>query len=696
MGPALFPRPKGGDRLNRQNGSKETVIGIDVGGTFTDLMGLDPESGDLKVLKVFSTPDDQARGLLHGLTNLGIPIDTIGMVVHGSTVATNAVLERKGAKVGLLTTKGFRDILEIRRRDRHHGYGLTGDFKPLVPRDLRLEVDERSDEKGNILTPVDPQEIERLGRRLLDEGCEAVVVSFLHCYANPANEQKAKEVLVSFWPNNYIELTSEVLPEFREFERTSTTVVNAYVRPLVSRYLRSVREQLREDGFDRDIVMIQSNGGGMSLEVAERYSVNIVLSGPAAGAIAAAYIASHAGHTEVISGDMGGTSFDACLIRSGRPEVSSDRALEFGIPVRISMIDIRTIGAGGGSIAWVDSGGLLEIGPHSAGAVPGPVCYGRGGSEPTVTDANLVLGRINPEYSIAREEGFTLDLESARRAIEEKIATPLDLGVEAAAEAVIQVANVKMANALRVVSVEKGHDPREFVQVGFGGAGPLHAAALARELGIRHTLIPHLPGVTSAMGCVLADMRHDWVQTLNVALDDVDIGDIHGIFEDHVRRGEEVLASASAYVESAVHLFEADMQFSGQTHTVRVPLESGRPAAGEMRANFLKAYTDRYGDVLVDTAVMVVNLRTAVIGVRPKVDFSSLLDRVGGDPFKGQRRVYFGQEWYDCPTYERRRLPVGFREEGPAVIEQADATVFVEPGMAWSVDAWGNILLEVD
>ena len=339
---------------------------------------------------------------------------------------------------------------------------------------------------------------------------------------------------------------------------------------------------------------------------------------------------------------------------------------------------------------------MLEIGPHSAGAVPGPVCYGRGGSEPTVTDANLVLGRINPEYSIAREEGFTLDLESARRAIEEKIATPLDLGVEAAAEAVIQVANVKMANALRVVSVEKGHDPREFVQVGFGGAGPLHAAALARELGIRHTLIPHLPGVTSAMGCVLADMRHDWVQTLNVALDDVDIGDIHGIFEDHVRRGEEVLASASAYVESAVHLFEADMQFSGQTHTVRVPLESGRPAAGEMRANFLKAYTDRYGDVLVDTAVMVVNLRTAVIGVRPKVDFSSLLDRVGGDPFKGQRRVYFGQEWYDCPTYERRRLPVGFREEGPAVIEQADATVFVEPGMAWSVDAWGNILLEVD
>ena len=681
--------------MSAQTDAKATVIGIDVGGTFTDLVGFDPDSGDLKVVKVFSTPDDQARGLLHGLDNLGIPIQSIGMVVHGSTVATNAVVERRGARVGLLTTRGFRDVLEIRRRDRHHAYGLTGDFKPLVPRNLRLEVDERSDHKGNILKPVDPEEIARLGKQLLDDGCEAVVVSFLHCYANPANEQKAKEALLSFWPNDYIELSSEVLPEFREFERTSTTVVNAYVRPLVSRYLRSVGDQLRGDGFDRDIVMIQSNGGGMSLEAAERYSVNTVLSGPAAGAIAAAYIASSAGHTEVISGDMGGTSFDACLIRGGRPEVSSDRYLEFGVPVRISMIDIRTIGAGGGSIAWIDSGGLLEIGPHSAGAVPGPVGYDRGGTEPTVTDANLVLGRINPEYSIAREEGFSLNVESARKAIEEKIANPLGLGVEEAAEAVIQVANIKMANALRVVSIEKGHDPREFFQVGFGGAGPLHAAALAQELGIRKTLIPYLPGVTSAMGCILADMRHDWVQTLNAPLDSADMAEIHGIYEDHVRRGEEVLASAQSYMTGTAHLFEADMQFSGQTHTVRVTLASQKPAGDEMRENFLREYTGRYGDVLVDTPVMIVNLRTAVIGLRPKVDFGSLLNGAGGDPFKGERRIYFGKGWFDCPTYERTRLPVGFSGEGPAIIEQADSTVFVEPEMAWSVDESGNILLEV-
>ncbi|MEE8110005.1 MAG: hydantoinase/oxoprolinase family protein, partial [bacterium] len=607
----------------------------------------------------------------------------------------NAVVERRGARVGLLTTLGFRDVLEIRRRDRHHDYGLTGEFIPLVPRHLRLEVDERTDHKGNVLKPVDPGEVERLGRVLLEEGCVAVVVSFLHCYANPANERKAKEVLLPFWPNDYVELSSEVLPEFREFERTSTTVVNAYVRPLISRYLRSVRDQLREDGYDRDIVMIQSNGGGMSLEAAERYSVNTVLSGPAAGAIAAAYIASSAGHTEVISGDMGGTSFDACLIRGGRPEVSSDRYLEFGVPVRISMIDIRTIGAGGGSIAWIDPGGLLEIGPHSAGAIPGPVGYDRGGVEPTVTDANLVLGRINPEYSIAKEEGFTLNVEKARRAIEEKVARPLGLGAEEAAEAIIQVADSKMANALRVVSIEKGHDPREFVQVGFGGAGPLHAAALARELGIQETLIPYLPGVTSAMGCILADMRHDWVQTVNAKLDSVRVEEIHGILEDHARRGEEVLASAESYIDHTVHLFEADMQFAGQTHTVRVPLSSSRPTAEEFHDSFLREYTGRYGDVLVDTAVMVVNLRTAVIGVRPKVDLRSLVGGNGGDPFKGERRVYFGRGWYDCPTYERRRLPAGFRGEGPAIVEQADATVFVEPEMNWSVDEFGNILLEV-
>ncbi|MFQ5912429.1 MAG: hydantoinase/oxoprolinase family protein [Nitrospinota bacterium] len=673
----------------------ETIIGIDVGGTFTDLVGVDPETRGLKILKVFSTPDDQARGLLHGIENLGIPINAIGMMVHGSTVATNAVVERKGARVGLLTTLGFRDVIEIRRRDRHHDYGLTGEFIPLVPRHLRLEVDERMDHKGSVLKPVNPEEVERLGKRLLGEGCEAVVVSFLHCYANPINERRAKEVLLSFWPNDYIELSSEVLPEFREFERTSTTVVNAYVRPLISRYLRSVRDQLREDGFDKEIVMIQSNGGGMSLEAAERYSVNTVLSGPAAGAIAAAYIAQSAGHNRVISADMGGTSFDACLILDGRPTVSADRYLEFGVPVRISMIDIRTIGAGGGSVAWIDPGGLLEIGPQSAGAVPGPVCYDRGGTESTVTDANLLLGRINPEYSIAKEEGFVLNVQKARRAIEEKIAGPLDLGVEEAAEAIFQVANIKMANALRVVSIEKGYDPREFVQVSFGGAGPLHAAALARELGIAHTLIPFLPGVTSAMGCVLADMRHDWVQTLNAELDSIRIEEIHRIFEDHVRRGEEVLEGARSSITHTVPLFEADMQFAGQTHTVRVPLSSGRPRGEEFRETFLREYTGRYGDVLVDTALMVVNLRTAVIGVRPKIDLKSLLDASGGDPFKGERRVFFRKAWYDCPTYERRRLPVGFRSEGPAVIEQADATVFVEPETDWSVDDFGNLILEV-
>ena len=429
------------------------IVGIDVGGTFTDLVGLDEASGTVTTAKVPSTPADQSAGLLHGLEALGVPLSALQIIVHGTTVATNAVLERRGAVCGLLTTRGFRDVLELRRRDRPDTYGLQGAFEPLIARDKRLEVTERTDYRGDILQPVDEHEVAAQARQLLDKGVEAVVVSFLHSYANAANEQRARQVLEHIWPNPYIVTASEVLPEFREFERTSTAVVNAYVQPLIDRYLRSLAQQLRHKGYRRDVLLIQSNGGVMSLEVSRRFSVNTVMSGPAAGVIAAKAVAEQAGFANVITCDMGGTSLDIALVAAGQPATTSEINLGYGIPIRVPMLDITTIGAGGGSIAWIDRGGYLQIGPQSAGADPGPACYGRGGSAPTVTDANLVLGRINADTPFGSEGTWHLDRTSAEQAITKHIGTPLGLPLLDAARAIIAVANAKIAGSIRKISI---------------------------------------------------------------------------------------------------------------------------------------------------------------------------------------------------------------------------------------------------
>lgn len=673
------------------------VVGIDVGGTFTDLVLLDEHSGAVTIAKVASTPADQAVGLLRGLDVLGVPLEELQVVIHGTTVATNAVLERRGAVCGLITTRGFRDVIELRRRDRPDTYGLKGVFEPLIPRHLRLEVTERSDYRGTILQSVQEQEVEACARALLAQGVEAVVVSFLHSYANPSNEQRARDVLEQVWPNPYIVLSSEVLPEFREFERTSTAVVNAYVQPLIDRYLRSLAQQLRARGYHRDILLIQSNGGVMSLEVSRRFSVHTVLSGPAAGVIAARAIAEQAGFSNVITCDMGGTSLDIALVAAGQAATTSEINLAYGIPIRVPMLDITTLGAGGGSIAWIDRGGYLQIGPQSAGADPGPACYGRGGQEPTVTDANLVLGRINATSVIGSDGGGQLDVGRAEQAISTRVGTPLGLSSIAAARAIVEVANAKMAGSIRMISVERGHDPRDFVLVAFGGAGPLHAAALLRDLGLGKVIVPYYPGLTSALGCVMADARHDFLQTINRRVMDLDMADVHRVFQEHLRAGQALFQEEGITVERITALFQADMAYDGQIHEVRTPLPSATLSREEFSSAFETSYHAQYGDTLGHRPIKVTTLRTTVIGVRPKTPLLPSTARATtrlAEAQQGVRPVYMDHALVDCPIYWRERLPLGASFAGPAIIEQTDTTTVVEPGMLVQVDAHGNLILQ--
>lgn len=673
------------------------IVGIDVGGTFTDFVLLDEDNGTVTTAKVPSTPADQSVGLLHGLEALGVSLSDLQVIVHGTTVATNAVLERRGAVCGLLTTEGFRDVLELRRRDRPDTYGLKGTFEPLIPRDKRLEVTERTDYQGTILQPVDEAEVATRAQELLAHGVEAVVVSFLHAYANPTNEQRARQILERIWPNPYIVTASEVLPEFREFERTSTAVVNAYVQPLIDRYLRSLAQQLRDQGYNRDILLIQSNGGVMSLEVSRRFSVNTVLSGPAAGVIAARAIAERAGFTNVITCDMGGTSLDVSLVAAGQPATTSEINLDYGIPIRVPMLDITTVGAGGGSIAWIDRGGYLQIGPQSAGAAPGPACYNRGGTEPTVTDANLVLGRISSASRFGSTLTWRLDLSRAEEAINEHVGTPLGLPLLEAARAIVAVANAKIAGSIRMISVERGHDPRDFVLVAFGGAGPLHASALLRELGLSRVIIPYYPGLTSALGCIMADARHDFLQTINRRVADLDLTHIHRVFQQHFEEGQSLLQQEGITTERVHALFQADMAYDGQIHEVLTPLPSNTLSQEELTTAFETRYHAQYGDTLGNRPIKVTTLRTTVIGIRPKTPLTPGPPDVAArveDARQDSRPVYIDDAFMDCPVYRRDQLPWGASLLGPAIIEQADTTTFVDPGLRVQTDTDGNVIIQ--
>ena len=679
--------------------SKSVVIGVDVGGTFTDILALDEITGEVRVAKVPSTRGDQSAGFLGGIQAATDDLGAVSTIIHGTTVATNALLERKGAKAGIITTAGFRDVLEMRRRDRPTTWGLWGQFTPVIDRQSRLEVAERTLASGEITGEVDPDDIKAAAATLLEQGCDSVCLFFINGYANGANEARAAEILRQVWPNDHVSVATEILPEIREFERCSTASLNAYLQPVVASYLARLEDRLAAEGAPAEILIVQSNGGVMSVDTAKALPVRTALSGPAAGVVAARQIASAAGFENVITGDMGGTSFDVSLVADGQNTLTSQASIDFGMVVRTPMIEMTTIGAGGGSIAHIDDTGLLDIGPESAGSDPGPVCYGLGNDRPTVTDANLVLGRIDARNPIG-DKLSKLDAEAATSAIDIHIATPLGISVHEAAEAIIRVANAKMAGAIRLISIERGHDPKRFAAMPFGGGGALHAGALVREIGLAAAIVPRFPGVNSALGCVMSDLRHDEVRTLNKMLDALDCAALAKMIADITTSSEGVIRRSKASIEDLHAVIELDMLYLGQTHAVAVPINANGAdiTTDSIRAAFDASYKRTYGRLLENIPVRVLNLRLSVIGRRPEVNIASLAqgDRAGsvGECHLAEQRIFANGTWHDGSIIDRLRLPAGTVVSGPCLLVQPDATIYVDPGLAARVDDLGNIIIE--
>jgi N-methylhydantoinase A len=668
------------------------TVGIDVGGTYTDLYFSGDDGRVERVIKVPSTPKDPSIGLLDALRAAEIQPGDLDQILHGTTIATNAVIERRGARCALITTRGFRDVLELGRRDRPHMYGLTGMQRPLIPRDCRWEVDERMDYQGNILIPLATRQVRELAKVLKGEKVDAVVVSLLHSYANPAHEEQIRDILHEVEPAWEVVISSGVIREYYEFERTSTAVVQGYLQPLVSRYAKNLLAKLGDWGFDKQTLIMQSNGGVVPVSQLGQRAAFIVRSGPAAGVMAAAELAADAGYDRIITGDMGGTSFDVAVVIEGKPAIAENTLLDFRIPLRLPMIDVHTIGAGGGSIAHVDRAGILQVGPESAGANPGPVCWGRGGTEPTVTDANVVLARIDPSRPIGIErEG--LDIESARAAMG-RLGAKLGLGIEETAEAILAVVNQRMAGRIRLLSIERGHDPRDFALVAFGGAGPVHGAALMQEVGIGAMLVPPFPGVLCAMGCASANVRYDYSRTVERVISEIDPAAIAKIMREQRTEGENEIRNSEAPVDvlSAAHAI--DMAYLGQIHAMRVPVEADC-AIERMTTAFNEAYKAEFGNTLAGIPVMIINVRTTVEGKRKPAE-RRLNGAASAEAPKAhaQRRVHF-EEWMDTPIFRRADLKSGMSVTGPAIIEQSDTTTVVEPGMTLRVDRFHNLIVEV-
>lgn len=673
------------------------IVGVDVGGTFTDLIVLNELTGSVNIAKVPSTPENQAFGVLSAINEGNTPLTDIDSIIHGTTVTTNAILERKISNCGLITTRGFRDSLELGRRTRPNPYGLIGNFECLIPREKRLETTERMNADGEIITPLDEDEVRVAAKLLLEMGVESVVIHFLHSYLNNSHERRAEEIVSEIWPNNFITCGSAVMAEYREYERGTTGMINASIQPVLDRYIQRLRDELKNKGYGHDLLVMQGNGGTISSKIISKMAVNTVMSGPASGVIAAAYTATVSGYPNVITCDMGGTSCDVGLIKEGVPQVSTELEIEYAMPIHVPMVDVRTIGAGGGSIAQISAAGILEVGPESAGAVPGPICYGRGGRNPTITDANMVMGRLNPAMMVSSE----VSIEDVASILDEKIAKPLNLSTaDEAAAAIIHIANNKMAGALRLVSLARGHDPRDFVLFPFGGAGPLHASALARELGLPKVLIPARPGITNAVGCTVADVRHDYVNTINSPLPQVDMKEIKTVFRNQEKSGRETIEFEGIAIEKIIVQHDVDMQFQGQTHILTVPVDTADVTREELHKIFAKAYWNRFAVELEEIRPVVVNLHTAVIGKRKSIDLIDLIDdkarKTSVNAAKvGMRSVWFEGGRAETPIYQREALPLNAKLKGPAILEQSDTTLVVEPKDTLEVDGFGNIIMSV-
>ena len=664
-------------------------IGIDIGGTFTDLVALDEATGAMVDTKALSTPQDLLQGILRCVDQTGARLADCRLVIHGTTIGINALLERKGARTGLLTTAGFRDVLEIGRGNFLRMYDVLYQRPaPLVPRGLCLEVPERLTARGDVLVPLDEAAVRAAAARLAAAGVESVAVCLLFSFRNPEHERRAAEILAAALPGVSVSLSHRITQEWREYERTSTTVVNAYVRPTMDRYLGAFERGLAGRGFTGRLLITQSNGGAFSVEAAASKPVHTIESGPAAGAIGCAALARALGADRLISFDMGGTTAKCAIVDRGLVQTTDEYHVD-GHPLRIPVIDINEVSAGGGTIAWIDAGGALALGPQSAGADPGPVSYGHGGIEPTVTDANLALGRIAADRFLGGT--MPLDLAAANRAIEDTLALPLGLARHTAAAGVIRLADVKMALAVRSITTERGLDPRDYTLVAYGGGGPLHAVAIARELGIPRVIVPPSPSTFSAWGMLATDLRHDLVRTVLEPLEATDAAWADARYAEMEREIETILPA----VGTATRHRAADLRYLGQEHTVTVEVErlADWPS---LRARFDAAHQRAYGYAAPDVEVQLLNLRLAVVYPLERPRLPALAAGEGRAPTGETRKIYstLTRDLLEYRVLARASLRAGDRVAGPAAIEEAGTTTLLEPGDELRVD--GNACLVID
>lgn len=677
-------------------------IGVDSGGTFCDICLFDDISGQVAVWKVSSTPDDPSRGIAHGIQEGLDRVDTapgtVGYFGHGTTVGTNALIQHRGVPTGLITTDGFRDLLEIGRQKRPDLYDLQIDKPPvLVSRDRRIEVAERVRHDGSVEIPLDEAALREAARQLKAAGAEAVAICFLYGFVRPEHEVLALRIVADEFPEAFACAGHDVAPEFREYERLSTTVVNAYLGPVMRGYIRRLAERLTELGVGTVPHLTQSNGGVIGFEQAARLPVRTVLSGPSTGVVAAQELAKMVGIANLITFDMGGTSTDVALLQDGQCRLTGEASVH-GYPIKAPMLDIHTVGAGGGSIAYVDSGGLLKVGPRSAGAFPGPACYDKGNQEPATTDANVALQTLNPTHLLGGRMAVRQDL--AKDAIG-KLADQLGLDPMTTAQGIISVVTANMARAIRVISVQRGHDPRDYTLVAFGGAGPLHAARLAKELEIRRILVPRNPGILCAMGLLLTDMRADFAATRITVLDDSAASAIEAVFASLTAQAQHWFAAEDIAADRRRLARTVDMRYAGQNYELAVALADGPVTAASLKAlaeGFAAAHERQYGFIAEEEAVQLVTFRVEATGLVAKASFTPQAD-AGPDASPaliGKRDVWMPEAngWVSCPIYDRDALKSGNHIAGPAIIEQMDATTVLLAGMTARVEPYLNLILE--
>jgi N-methylhydantoinase A len=691
----------------------EVRIGIDIGGTFTDLLVVDDATGDVTIVKKLTTPDDPSTAVESGtrdaLAAATISSSRVRTIIHGTTLVTNAIIERKGDPTALITTRGFRDALEIRREHRYDMYDIFLEPpRDLVPRHLRFEVNERVLADGSVLHPLDTAEVARLVSAVHAKGVRAIAVSLLHAYRNPAHEQQIGAIVSEVAPQIQTSLSSEVVPEIKEYERTSTTVCNVYVKSFVDRYLAELERKLRALGIEGQLYIMLSSGGIATVETSRRFPIRLLESGPAAGALAAAHVGRLAGHEALLSFDMGGTTAKLCIIEDGRPlrtsQLEVDRIYRFkkgsGLPVKIPVIEMIEIGAGGGSIARIDSLGLLQVGPESSGADPGPACYGRGGTEPTVTDADLVLGYVDPGFFLGGS--MALDRKAAHAAVKERIADRLGLSVTHAAWGIHQIVNENMANAARIHTVERGKNVRAFPIFAFGGAGPVHAFAVGSILHSPAIIIPLGAGVASTLGFLTAPLAFDFVQTSIEQFDEIDWARVNQVLTTMEQEGVALLERSGVAADEITINRSADVRYVGQGHEVPVPLPTGVLAGNTlpyMLDEFAVVYRQLYGRVASGVPLEAVNWRVVVSGPPPSLDLRRNGDSTvkAATALKGKRPVYFPQygDYQPTAVYDRYLLGPGATVTGPAVVEERESTAVLGPGAVGAIDDWLNLIVRL-